>query len=163
MIIYICTAMLLLLLSHFSRVRLCNPIDGSPPGSLSLGFSKQEYWSGLPFPSPMNESEKWKWSCSAVANSATPWPAAHQAPPSLGFSRQEYWSGVPLPSPVGMLKPPQHITQFKATSVNFSFELIHFCLFIICFCVCWNQPCSCFMAFIILQDYLDKVVIGNTF
>ena len=30
---------------------------------------------------------------------ATPWTAAHQAPPSTGFSRQEYWSGVPLPSP----------------------------------------------------------------
>ena len=39
---------------------LCNPIDGSPPGSLSLGFSRQEHWSGLPFPSPMHESEKWK-------------------------------------------------------------------------------------------------------
>ena len=32
---------------------------------------------------------------------ATPWTAAHQAPPSMGFSRQEYWSGVPLPSPNG--------------------------------------------------------------
>ena len=30
---------------------------------------------------------------------ATPWTAAHQAPPSMGFSRQKYWSGVPLPSP----------------------------------------------------------------
>ena len=37
---------------------LCDPIDGSPPGSLILGFSRQEYWSGLPFPSPMHESEK---------------------------------------------------------------------------------------------------------
>ena len=37
---------------------LCNPIDGSPPGSPSLGFSGQEHWSGLPFPSPMHESEK---------------------------------------------------------------------------------------------------------
>ena len=37
---------------------LCNPIDGSPPGSPSLGFSRQEHWSGLPFPSPMHESEK---------------------------------------------------------------------------------------------------------
>ena len=37
---------------------LCNPIDSSP----SLGFSRQEHWSGLPFPSPMHESEKWKWS-----------------------------------------------------------------------------------------------------
>ena len=31
---------------------------------------------------------------------ATPWTAAHQAPPSMGFSRHEYWSGVPLPSPI---------------------------------------------------------------
>ena len=37
---------------------LCDPIDGSPPGSPSLGFSRQEHWSGLPFPSPMNKSEK---------------------------------------------------------------------------------------------------------
>ena len=61
--------MLLLLLSHFSCVRLCDSIDGSPPGSLSLRFSRQEHWSGLPFPSPMNESEKWKWSRSAVSDS----------------------------------------------------------------------------------------------
>ena len=37
---------------------LCDPIDGSPPGFPSLGFSRQEHWSGLPFPSPMHESEK---------------------------------------------------------------------------------------------------------
>ena len=37
---------------------LCDPIDGSPSGSLSLGFSRQEYWSGVPLPSPMHESEK---------------------------------------------------------------------------------------------------------
>ena len=37
---------------------LCNPIDGSPQGSPVLGFSRQEHWSGLPFPSPMHESEK---------------------------------------------------------------------------------------------------------
>jgi len=41
-----------------SYLTLCDPIDGSPPGSLSLGFSRQEHWSGLPFPSPMHESEK---------------------------------------------------------------------------------------------------------
>ena len=68
----------------------------APP---SLGFSRQEHWSGVPFPSPMHESEKWKWSCSVVWLLATPWTAAHQAPPSMGFSRQEYCSGVPLPSP----------------------------------------------------------------
>ena len=37
---------------------LCDPTDGSPPGSPSLGFSRQEHWSGLPFPSPMHDSEK---------------------------------------------------------------------------------------------------------
>ena len=47
--------MLLLLLSRFSRVRLCDPMDGSPQAPLSLRFSRQEYWSGLPFPSPMHK------------------------------------------------------------------------------------------------------------
>ena len=41
-----------------SCLTLCDPIDGSPPGFPSLGFSRQEHWSGLPFPSPMHESEK---------------------------------------------------------------------------------------------------------
>ena len=41
-----------------SCLTLCDPIEGSPPGSPSLGFSRQEHWSGLPFPSPMHESEK---------------------------------------------------------------------------------------------------------
>ena len=38
----------------------------------SLGFSRQEYWSGLPFPSPMYESKKWKWSCSVMSDSQRP-------------------------------------------------------------------------------------------
>ena len=37
---------------------LCNPIDGSPPGSPVPRILQQEHWSGLPFPSPMHESEK---------------------------------------------------------------------------------------------------------
>ena len=69
--------------------------------SPSLGFSRQEHWSGLPFPSPMHASEKWKWShFSRVRLCVTPWTAAHQAPLSLGFSRQEHWSGLPFPSPM---------------------------------------------------------------
>ena len=48
---------------------LCDPIDGSPQAPPSLGFSRQERWSGLPFPSPMHESEKWKWSRSVVSDS----------------------------------------------------------------------------------------------
>jgi len=56
--------LLLLLLSHFSRVWLCvtrQTVAHQAPSS--LGFSRQEHWSGLPFPSPMHESEKWKWKC----------------------------------------------------------------------------------------------------
>ena len=49
--------LLLLLLSRFSRVRLCaTPWTVAYQDSPSMGFSRQEHWSGLPFPSPMNES-----------------------------------------------------------------------------------------------------------
>ena len=41
-----------------SCLTLCSPLDSSPPGPLSLGFSRPEHWSGLPFPSPQHESEK---------------------------------------------------------------------------------------------------------
>ena len=49
----------LLLLSHFSYVQLCVTSEmAAHQAPLSLGFSRQEHWSGLPFPSPMRESEK---------------------------------------------------------------------------------------------------------
>ena len=38
----------------------------------SLGFSRQEHWSGFPFPSPMHESEKWKWSHSVMSDDLRP-------------------------------------------------------------------------------------------
>ena len=99
--IYCILLLLLLLLSHFSCVRLCaTPYTAAHQAPPSLGFSRQEHWSGLPFPSPMHESEKWKWSHSVMSD--LQWPHGLQpskAPPSMGFSRQEYWSGVPLPSP----------------------------------------------------------------
>ena len=41
-----------------SCLTLCDPRDGSPQAPPSLGFSRQEHWSGLPFPSPMHGSEK---------------------------------------------------------------------------------------------------------
>ena len=92
--------LLLLLLSHFSHVRLCaTPQMAALQAPPSLGFSRQDHWSGLPFPSPMHETEKWKWSRTvSVRLFVTPWTAAYQAPPSMGFSRQEYWSGLSLPS-----------------------------------------------------------------
>ena len=98
--------LLLLRLSRFSRVRLCaTPQTAAHQSPPSLGFSRQEHWSGLPFPSPMRESEKWKWSRSVVSDPQWPlWTAAYQALPSMGFSRQEYWSGVQLPSPIFLFK-----------------------------------------------------------
>ena len=65
----------------------------APP---SLGFSRQEHWSGLPFPSPMHESENEREVAQSCLTLATPWTAAYQTPPSMGFSRQEYRGGFPL-------------------------------------------------------------------
>ena len=63
-------AWLLLLRRRFSRVRLCaTPETAAHQAPPSLGSSRQERWSGLPFPSPMHESEKWKGSCSVVSDS----------------------------------------------------------------------------------------------
>ena len=79
---------------------LCDPIDGSPPGSPVPGIlqARTLEWVAISF------SKVWKWkrkvkSLSRVWLSATPWTAVHQVPPSMGFSRQEYWSGVSWPSP----------------------------------------------------------------
>ena len=75
---------------------LCDPIDGSPPGSPVSGIlqARTLEWVAISF------SNAWKWkvkvkSLSPVRLLATPWTAAYQAPLSMGFSRQEYWSGVP--------------------------------------------------------------------
>ena len=70
----------LLLIYHFaatdkslSRVRLClTPETAAHQAPLSLGFSRQEHWSGLPFLSPMHESEKWMGSCSVMSDSYRP-------------------------------------------------------------------------------------------
>ena len=55
----VCVNPILLLLLLLSRVRLCaTPYTAAHQAPLSLGFSRQEHWSGLPLPSPMHESEK---------------------------------------------------------------------------------------------------------
>ena len=78
---------------------LCDPIDGSPPGSAVPGIlqARTLEWVAISF------SNAWKWKVkvnllSCVLLFVTPWTAAHQALPSMGLSRQEYWSGLPLPS-----------------------------------------------------------------
>ena len=86
---------------------LCDPRDGSPPGSPVPGIlqARTLEWLAISF------SNAWKWKVkvkslrlstwtlySRVPLLATPWTAVYQASPSIGFSRQEYWSGVPLSS-----------------------------------------------------------------
>ena len=67
------TLWLLLLLSRFSRVWLCaTPETAAHQAPLSLGFSRQEHWSELPFPPPMHESKKWQGSRAVVSNSSRP-------------------------------------------------------------------------------------------
>ena len=80
---------------------LCDPIDGSPPGSPIPGIlqARTLEWVAISF------SNAWKWSCSVVSDSATPWTAAYQDSLSMGFSRQEYWSGLPFPSPGDLPDP----------------------------------------------------------
>ena len=75
---------------------LCDPIDGSPPGSPIPGIlqARTLEWVAISF------SNAWKWKVKVKLLSharllATPWTGAYQAPPSMGSSRQEYWSGVP--------------------------------------------------------------------
>ena len=99
---------------------LCDPIDGSPPGSPIPGIlqARTLEWVAIAF------SNVWKWkgkvkSLSHVQLVATPGTAAYQAPPSLGFSRQEYWSGVPLPSLLQIAyRSRQILALFSVTSLQ---------------------------------------------
>ena len=143
------TNKLLLLLSHFSRVRLCATPQtaGSPPGSAvpRIPQPRTLEWVAISF------SNAWKWKVkvkllSCVQLLATPWTAAYQAPPSLGFSRHEYWSGVPLPSPTNKLC---RVKYFCLVLCQLAFHLSYYLLNI--FCVCsgkWFSHCSP-----VLQDF----------
>ena len=91
------TEPLLLLLSQFSHVQLCDPIDSSPAGSPVPGIlpARTVEWVAISF------SNAWKWKVKLISRVrlfVTPWTIAHQAPLSMGFSRQVYWSGLPFPS-----------------------------------------------------------------
>ena len=105
-----------------SCLTLCDPIDGSPPGSPVPGILQARIleWVAISF------SNVWKWkvkgkSLSRVQLLVTPWTTAYQALLSMGFSRQEYWSGVPSPSPssspYSFLKEQLHL--FKDRSILF--------------------------------------------
>ena len=93
-----------------SCLTLCNPIDGSPPGSAFPGIlqARTLEWVAISF-------NAWKWkvkvkSLSRVGLLATPWTTAYQARPSMAFSRQEYWSGGAIAFSYHML---EHIKYFR--------------------------------------------------
>ena len=103
---------------------LCDPRDGSPPGSPAPEIlqARTLEWVAISF------SNAWKWkvkvkSLSRVQFLATPWTAAHQAPPPMGFSRQEYWSGVPLPSPP-QLKTKTYHAEWKVFAEESIYDTI---------------------------------------
>ena len=86
-------------------------------------------------------------SLSRVRLFATPWTAAHQAPPSMGFSRQEYWSRVPLPSPMrktGLHKTKNDAEQnAKSAKVEEPWASCYKRCFNITFIVVWLHNVNC--------------------
>ena len=105
---------------------LCDPIDGSPPGSSVPGILQARIleWVAISFPNA------WKWKVKVKSLShawllATSWTTAYQALPSMGFFRQEYWSGVPLPSPsflstCQLITPAQKVPTYRGKAFVFS-------------------------------------------
>ena len=103
--------LLLLLLSHFSPVRLCatpeTAAHEAPPGTRIVPGILQARtleWVAISFSNAWKLKVKVK-SLSCVWLLVTPWTWAYQAPPPMGFARQEYWSGLTLPSPIFQLTP----------------------------------------------------------
>ena len=86
---------------------LCDPIDGSPPGFPSLGFSSKNTGVGCHFLLQRMKVKSESEVTQLCRTLATPWTAAYQSPLPMGFSRQKYWSGVPLPSPPHPFIGPQ--------------------------------------------------------
>ena len=118
---------------------LCDPIDGSPPGSPVPGIlqARTLEWVAISF------SNAWKWKVkvkllNCIQPSATSWTAAFQAPPSMGVSRQEYWSGVPLPSPWFPLPPVKKPAATYNTVPTDLFTLI--CYYSLRVVGSWHSP-----------------------
>ena len=127
---FISELFLLYFISHTAAAKslqscptLCDPLDGSPPGSAVPGIlqARTLEWVAISF------SNAWKWkvevkSLSRVQLLATPWTAAYEAPLSMGFSRQEYWSGVPLPSPILLSGFPLYLSLFISKQSHIVFD-----------------------------------------
>ena len=109
-----------------SSLTLCDPIDGSPPGSPIPGIlqARTLEWVAISF------SNAWKWkvkmkSLSRVRLFATPWTAAYQAPPPMGFSRQEYWRYW-LDSSLKHRNPEPYLNSFWFCRSEMRSENLHF-------------------------------------
>ena len=103
---------------------LCDPIDGSPPGSAVPGISQARTleWVAISFSNEWKRKVKVKL-LSHVRLFVTPWTTAHQAPLSMGFSRQENWSGVPLLSLSPFLKLVIYKIMSTSITINCPSEL----------------------------------------
>ena len=128
-----------------SCLTLCDPRDGSPPGSPVPGIlqARTLEWVATSF------SNTWKWrvkvrSLSHVRLFATPWTAAYQAPPSMGFSRQECWSGVPSASPCLIFTSLSYFSDSTYKWYRTVFVSGNFCFFLreLCPDQLWFLPLS---------------------
>ena len=122
---------------------LCDPRDGSPPGSPVPGIvqARTLEWVAISF------SSAWKWkvkvkSLSRVLLLVTPWTATYQAPLSMGFSRQEYWSGERIlsgergyPFPKHWLLGSLYFLRYSVASEEVGVSL-NFCASDM---ICWGQ------------------------
>ena len=113
---------------------LCDPIDGSPPGSPVPGILQAGTLEWV----AISSSNAWKWKMKVKSPSrvwllVTPWTAAYQAPPPMGFSRQEYWSGVPLPSPTHSIVFPFFLAFLTKNAFFFFYSLLD---------ILWNSAFS---------------------
>ena len=122
--------LLLLLLSHFSRVQLCaTPQRAAHQAPPSLGFSRQEHWGGVPFPSPMHKSEKWKCSRLVVSTSQRPYgqkPARLLRPWDSQRKRVLGWGAIAFSS-CRLLKSFKNVVRVWASAK---------CIWSLC-CISW--------------------------
>ena len=116
---------------------LATPWTGAYQAPRSMGFSRQEYWSGVPLPSPYVRM-KWSESCSVVSELfVTPC----QAPLSMGFSREEFWNGLLCPPPGDLPDPAIEPTSPVAAALpggyftTWATREAHISL-CVCVCVC---------------------------
>ena len=130
-------------MKSLSRVRLlATPWTAAHQASPSMGFSRQESWSGVPLPSPVQLLMA-SYLFSHARPSATPWTAAHQASLSMGFSRQEYWNGVPLPSLFhGLDDFKKHRSVIWRSFLNLDFFFFFGCFLMIRFMVALLEETS---------------------